>query len=58
VLAVAVAEPLRSDGFVLSFPVATLLALVVLSALAGVVMAIGPARRAAKVDVLEALAYE
>ena len=37
---------------------ATLVALVVLSALAGVVMAIGPARRASRVDVLQAVAYE
>jgi putative ABC transport system permease protein len=58
VLAVAVAQPLHDDGFVLSFPVVTLVALVVLAALAGVVTAIGPARRAAKLDVLRALAYE
>ena len=30
----------------------------VLAALAGVIAAIGPARRASKMDVLEALAYE
>jgi len=30
----------------------------VLAALAGVVAAIGPARRASRIDVLEALAYE
>jgi putative ABC transport system permease protein len=58
VIAVAVAQPLRSDGFTLSFPVGTLLALLVLAAIAGVVTAIGPARRAAKLDVLTALAYE
>jgi putative ABC transport system permease protein len=57
-LAAAVAQPLKSNGFVLSFPVVTLVALVVLAALAGVVTAIGPARRAAKLDVLRALAYE
>jgi len=43
---------------VLSFPVATLFLLLVLAALAGVLAAIGPARRAARLDVLEALAYE
>jgi ABC-type lipoprotein release transport system permease subunit len=32
--------------------------LLVLAALAGVVMAIGPARRASRLDVLQALAYE
>jgi putative ABC transport system permease protein len=57
-LAAAVGQPLKSDGFVLSFPVVTLLALVVLAALAGVVTAIGPARRASRLDVLRALAYE
>jgi putative ABC transport system permease protein len=58
VLAAAVAQPLKSGGFALSFPVGTMVALVVLAALAGVVTAIGPARRAAKLDVLRALAYE
>jgi len=58
VLAVAVAQPLRDDGFTLSFPIGTLVVLVVLSGLAGVVMAMGPARRAARLDVLRALAYE
>jgi putative ABC transport system permease protein len=58
VLAAAVGQPLRDDGFELSFPVVTLVALVVLAAVAGVVMAIGPARRAARLDVLRALAYE
>jgi putative ABC transport system permease protein len=57
-LAVAVGQPLVKDGFVVSFPVGTLIALVVLAALAGVVTAIGPARRAARLDVLRALAYE
>ncbi len=46
------------DGFKLSIPVGSLLVLVVLSGLAGVMAAVGPARRAAKLDVLKALAYE
>jgi putative ABC transport system permease protein len=56
--AALISRPLADEGFVLSFPVLTLLALLVLAALAGVVAAIGPARRAAKLDVLEALSYE
>ena len=56
--AVIVSRPLGKDGFTLSFPVATLFLLLVLAALAGVLAAIGPARRAARLDVLEALAYE
>jgi putative ABC transport system permease protein len=38
--------------------VGTLLILLVLSGVAGVLAAIGPARRASRLDVLEALAYE
>ena len=56
--AAMVSRPLADEGFELSFPVGTLILLLVLAALAGVVAAIGPARRAAKLDVLDALAYE
>ncbi|MDQ3587121.1 MAG: ABC transporter permease [Actinomycetota bacterium] len=58
VFAALVSRPLADEGFVLSFPVVTLVVLLVLAALAGVVAAIGPARRASRIDVLEALAYE
>jgi len=56
--ALIISRPLESDGFTLSFPVVTLLILIVLAAVAGVLAAIGPARRASRLDVLEALAYE
>jgi putative ABC transport system permease protein len=56
VLAVLFTRPL--DDFVLTIPVVTLLTLLVLAALAGVVAAVLPARRASRLDVLEALAYE
>lgn len=46
------------DGFSLSIPVGTLVVLLVAAALAGVVAAILPARRASRLDVLESLAYE
>lgn len=46
------------DDLVLSVPVVSLLVLLVLSALAGVLAAALPARRAARLDVLEALAHE
>ena len=46
------------DGFKLSIPVGSLIVLVLLSAVAGVVAAVWPARRAARLDVLKALAYE
>jgi putative ABC transport system permease protein len=58
VFAALVSRPLADEGFVLSYPLPTLLLLLVLAALAGVVAAIGPARRASRLDVLRALAYE
>jgi putative ABC transport system permease protein len=56
--AVILSRPLASEGFQLSFPVGTLVILLVLAGLAGVLAAITPARRAARLNVLEALAYE
>jgi putative ABC transport system permease protein len=56
--AVILSRPLASEGFELSFPVGTLVILLILAGLAGVLAAITPARRAAKLNVLEALAYE
>jgi putative ABC transport system permease protein len=58
IFAVLVSRPLADEGFELSYPVGTLLVLLVLAALAGVIAAIGPARRASRLDVLRALAYE
>lgn len=58
IFAVLVTIPLKSDGFVISIPIFWLIVLLVLAALAGVLAAILPARRAAKLDVLQALAYE
>ena len=58
IFALAVAQPLEEDGFILSIPVVTLVVLLVLGAVAGILAAIAPARRAAKLDVLDALAYE
>jgi putative ABC transport system permease protein len=56
--AALVSRPLAAQGFELAYPVPTLLLLLVLAAAAGVVAAIAPARRAARIDVLAALAYE
>jgi len=58
VFSVLISRPLADEGFELSFPVGSLLILLVLAAIAGVVAAIGPARRASRLDVLESLAYE
>jgi putative ABC transport system permease protein len=46
------------DDFSLSIPVGQLVFVLILSALAGVLAAILPARRASRLDVLESLAYE
>jgi putative ABC transport system permease protein len=58
IFALLISRPLADEGFTLSFPVVTLVLLLVLAALFGVLAAIGPARRAARLDVLRALAYE
>jgi putative ABC transport system permease protein len=56
VLAVLFTRPL--DDFTLSIPVGSLVIVLLLAGLAGVGAAILPARRAARLDVLDALAYE
>jgi putative ABC transport system permease protein len=56
--ALIMSRPLADEGFTLSIPVLTLIALLVLALVAGVIAAIGPARRASRLDVLDALAYE
>ncbi len=58
VFAILASRPLADEGFTLSIPVGTLIGLLVLAVIAGVVAAIGPARRASRIDVLEAVAYE
>jgi putative ABC transport system permease protein len=56
--ALAISRPLEAEGFTLTFPIATLLALMAGAALAGMLASLWPARRAARLDVLRALAYE
>jgi putative ABC transport system permease protein len=56
VLAVLFTQPL--DNFTLTIPVLPLVFLFVLAGVAGVGAAVLPARRAARLDVLDALAYE
>ena len=58
IFAALIAQPLKDEGFVLSYPVVQLAAMLVFAAVAGVLAAIAPARRASRLDVLEALAYE
>ena len=56
ILAFLVSRPLTD--FQLSIPIVSLIAVLILSAIAGIGASVLPARRAAKLDVLEALAYE
>jgi putative ABC transport system permease protein len=58
VFAVIVSRPLASQGFVLSVPIGSLIAVFILAGIAGVLAAVPPARRAAKVDVLRAVTTE
>jgi putative ABC transport system permease protein len=54
----AVCKGLESEGLVFVFPTVQIAIFLVLSIVAGVLAAILPARRAAKLDVLAALSYE
>ena len=58
IFATLIAQPLKDEGFTLSYPVGSLIVLLVLAGLAGVLAAIIPARRASRLDVLESLQYE
>jgi putative ABC transport system permease protein len=58
VFAALLAQPLKDEGFTLSYPVGELIVLMVLAAVAGVLAAILPARRASRLDVLQSLQYE
>ena len=58
VFAALIAQPLKDEGFTLSYPVGSLILLLVFAAILGVLAAIVPARRASRLDVLEALQYE
>ncbi len=58
VFAIIASRPLADEGFKLTIPFGTLVMLLVLAVIAGIVAAIGPARRASRLDVLDALAYE
>ena len=58
VFAALIAQPLKDEGFTLSYPIGLLVLLLVFAALAGVISAIAPARRASRLDVLESLQYE
>jgi putative ABC transport system permease protein len=58
VFAALIAQPLKDEGFTLSYPVGSLVLLLIFAGVLGVVAAIPPARRASRLDVLESLQYE
>jgi putative ABC transport system permease protein len=58
IFAALIAQPLKDEGFTLSYPIAQLILMLVFAAIAGVLAAIPPARRASRLDVLESLQYE
>jgi len=58
VFAALIAQPLKDEGFTLSYPIGSLIGLLVFAAIIGVLAAIPPARRASRLDVLESLQYE
>jgi putative ABC transport system permease protein len=58
VFATLIAQPLKDEGFTLSYPLGSLVLLLVFAAVIGVLAAILPARRASRLDVLQSLQYE
>jgi putative ABC transport system permease protein len=58
VFSLIVSRPLADQGFVFVLPIGSLITFFVLAGIAGVVAAIPPARRAARVDVLRAVTTE
>jgi putative ABC transport system permease protein len=57
-IAIVAVEALKDKGFVLSIPVVLLIVVLVMAGVAGILAAVLPARRAARVNVIEALQYE
>ncbi len=57
-IGVAAVKALEDDGLVLSIPVGGIIVVLILAAIAGVLAGIWPARRASKIEVMEALQYE
>jgi putative ABC transport system permease protein len=58
IFAALISQPLKDEGFTLSYPIGSLIALLILAGFAGVLAAIPPARRASRLDVLDSLQYE
>jgi putative ABC transport system permease protein len=57
-IAIAAVAALADEGLILSIPVIAVFVVLILAGFAGVIAGIAPARRAAKINVIEALQYE
>jgi putative ABC transport system permease protein len=57
-IAIAAVEALEDEGLVLGVPVVGIVVVLILAGVAGVIAGIWPARRASKIEVMEALQYE
>ena len=57
-IAIAAVEALKSEGLVLAVPIAGIIVVLIVAGIAGVLAGIWPARRASKIEVMEALQYE
>jgi putative ABC transport system permease protein len=58
IFAFLIAQPLKDEGFTLSYPIGSLVLLLIFAGFLGVLAAIPPARRASRLDVLDSLQYE
>jgi putative ABC transport system permease protein len=58
IFAALISQPLKDEGFTLSYPIGSLIVLLIFAAVLGVLAAIPPARRASRLDVLDSLQYE
>ncbi|HET6830095.1 MAG TPA: FtsX-like permease family protein [Solirubrobacterales bacterium] len=57
-IAIAAVEALKDEGLVLAVPVVGIIVVLIVAGIAGIVAGIWPARRASKIEVMEALQYE
>lgn len=57
-IAIAAVEALEDEGLVLGVPILGIIVVLIAAAIAGVIAGAWPARRAAKIEVMEALQYE
>jgi putative ABC transport system permease protein len=58
IFAALISQPLKDEGFTLSYPIGSLILMLILAAFLGVLAAIPPARRASRLNVLDSLQYE